>query len=870
MTQYAEVAVFPHRVPLTRRVPAAYTYLVPDEWPLVQPGMLVLAPFGTQGDFDRLVSGIVVRVTTQKPDFPRIKALDALLHSAPVISPAQLELAQWLAETTVEPLSNCVRLFAPPGQSLHSDLEYALIERDAPLPKFTKVQIELIDLLRARGPLRAGQINAAFGQRDWQKPIGRLIAQGWVAQRQVLPAPGTRGKRIKLAAIASSLESRLQPDDLQPLNLGRTAETQQRRRAILAFLQERHTALEIDWLLAETGGTPADLEFLEGKGLIEFRQREVLRDPLADKIFAPAEPPVLTEDQAHAWNEILPALDSSLILHPASFLLFGITGSGKTEIYLRAVAEVLRQGKQAIVLVPEIALTPQTIRRFAARFPDRIAVWHSELSLNERYDTWRRVQLGEVDLVVGARSALFLPFARLGLIVIDEEHDGSYKQSDSGSLHDMPVRFPLYHARETAVELARLANATVILGSATPSLEAWSRAQRGEYKLLTLSRRVLGHTQVIHAQEEQFHIAAKSYHPAEVESARYTDLPPVDIVDMRAELKSGNVHLFSRRLQQALTDVLARGEQAILFMNRRGQATFVLCRDCGEVVQCPRCDSPLTYHEPIEPVQTPPALICHMCNHREPQPKVCPKCGSARIRYFGSGTQKIESELVSMFPGARTLRWDRDTTTSKGAHELILQRFSEHQADVLVGTQMIAKGLDLPLVTLVGVISADTSLHMPDFRASERTFQLLTQVAGRAGRGLLGGRAIIQTYAPDHYAIETASQHDYAAFVKKELAFRQATNYPPFTRLARLLARDAKADRVKAEAEQVANELDALLTKRGAPRGSIIGPAPCFFAKVRDEYRWQIVIRHSDPASIVKELKLGMNWRVDIDPLNLL
>jgi primosomal protein N' (replication factor Y) len=862
MTRYAEVAVFPHRVPLTRRVPAAYTYLVPDDWPTVQPGMLVLAPFGTQRDFDRLVSGIVVRVTTQQPDLQRIKPLDALLHSAPAISPAHLELAQWLSETTVEPLSNCVRLFAPPGQSVHSDIEYALIDRDSPLPKFTKVQSELIDLLRVRGPLRAGQINAAFGQRDWQKPIGRLIDQGWVMQRQVLPAPGTRGKRIKLAAISPN------PIDLNATPLGRSAETQQRRRSILAFLQERRTALEVDWLLAETGGTPADLEFLEGKGLLEFRYREVLRDPLADKIFAPAEPPILTEDQAHAWNEIQPQLSSST--SSLVYLLFGITGSGKTEIYLRAVAEVLRQGRQAIVLVPEIALTPQTIRRFAARFPDRIAVWHSELSLNERYDTWRRVQLGEVDLVIGARSALFLPFAKLGLIVIDEEHDSSYKQSDSGSLHDLPVRFPLYHARETAVELARLTNATVILGSATPALEAWSRAQRGEYKLLTLSRRVLGHTQVIHAQEEQFHIAAKSYHPAEVESARYTDLPPVDIVDMRAELKSGNVHLFSRRLQQALTDVLARGEQAILFMNRRGQATFVLCRDCGEVVQCPRCDAPLTYHEPIEPVKVQPVLICHMCNHREPQPKMCPKCGSARIRYFGSGTQKIESELVSMFPGARTLRWDRDTTTGKGAHELILQRFSEHQADVLVGTQMIAKGLDLPLVTLVGVISADTSLHMPDFRASERTFQLLTQVAGRAGRGLLGGRAIIQTYAPDHYAIETASQHDYAAFVKKELAFRQATNYPPFTRLARLLARDAKGDRVKAEAEQVANELDALLTKRGAPRGSIIGPAPCFFAKVRDEYRWQIVIRHSDPASIVKELRLGMNWRIDIDPLNLL
>jgi len=316
--------------------------------------------------------------------------------------------------------------------------------------------------------------------------------------------------------------------------------------------------------------------------------------------------------------------------------------------------------------------------------------------------------------------------------------------------------------------------------------------------------------------------------------------------------------------------VVQRGEQAILFMNRRGQSTFVMCRDCGYVVVCPRCDSPLTYHDPIGPVKIPPALICHTCNHREAQPQQCPECQSTRIRYFGTGTQKIESELVALFPGVRTLRWDRDTTTGKGAHEIILQRFSEHQADVLVGTQMIAKGLDLPLVTLVGVISADTSLHLPDFRASERTFQLLTQVAGRAGRSLLGGRAIIQTYAPDHYAIETASRHDYAAFVKHETEFRYAANYPPFTRVARLLGRDAKADRIKAESQDVAAQLDALLTKRGVARGSIIGPAPCFFAKVRDEYRWQIALRHPDPASIVRELKLGMNWRIDIDPVNML
>ncbi len=873
MTRFAEVAVFPQRVPITKRVPAAYTYAVPDDWPLIEPGQLVLAPFGRQYDFDRLVSGVVVRVLDHGPDGIRVKPLQALLHASPIVSPLHLELAQWLSDTYVEPLSNCVRLFAPPGQSIHSDIEYALIERDAPWPNLGKSQAELIDLLRSRGPLRAGQINAAFTPRDWKQPIDRLIDQGWVTSRRVLPAPSTRTKHIKL------IEWLPQPIDLDAISWG-NVNVAPRRKSIVAFLQQQARALEVDWFIVETGATASDLKFLEANGLIRYKQQPVFRDPLADRIFVPVEPPTLTHDQAEIWAEIQPALSSSFSPHPSAFLLFGITGSGKTEIYLRAAAEVLKQGKQAIILVPEIALTPQTIKRFAARFSDRLAVWHSELSLNERYDTWRRVNLGQVDIVIGARSALFLPFDKLGLIVLDEEHDSSYKQSDAG-MSDNPVRQPLYHTRDAAVELARLSNATVILGSATPSLEAWSRAQRGEYQLLRLSQRILSHAQIIEDQQVRYHVAATSYQSVEAD-ARFTTLPPVDIVDLRAELKAGNTHIFSLRLQQALTDVLARKEQAILFMNRRGSSTFVMCRDCGEVLKCKRCDSPLTYHEPIggqshgtaptgtAPTGIAPTLICHTCNHHEPQPKVCPKCGSKRIRYFGTGTQKIESELAERFPSARVLRWDRDTTTTKGAHELILQKFSDHQADVLVGTQMIAKGLDLPLVTLVGVVSADTSLHLPDFRATERTFQLLTQVAGRAGRGLLGGRAIIQTYTPDQYAIETAAHHDYEGFVARELEFRQLAKYPPYTRLARLLVWDKKAERAQKQAERAAEQLEAILFKRGLGRGLLIGPAPCFFAKVRDYYRWHIILRHPDPASIVRDLQLGMNWRVDVDPMSVL
>ncbi|MBP7688919.1 MAG: primosomal protein N' [Thermoflexales bacterium] len=862
MTRFAEVTVFPHRVPMTKRTPAAYTYAIPDEWSLIEAGQLVLAPFGRQYDFDRLVSGVVVRVTDQS-DVSPVKPLEALLHPIPVVSPLHLELAQWLSDTYVEPLSNCVRLFSPPGQSIHSDIEYALIERDAALPNLGKSQAELIDLLRSRGPLRAGQINAAFAPRDWKGSIDRLIEQGWVMAQRALPAPSTRTKRMKwIKATDHTL-------DIAAISLGRSPEIIVRREAILKFLLAHTDAIEADWLMAETGGLSEDLRYLEARQLIEVRQREVLRDPLADRIFVPVEPPTLTQDQADIWDEIRTTM--SLATSFLVYLLFGITGSGKTEIYLRAAAEVLKQGQQAIILVPEIALTPQTIKRFATRFSDRLAVWHSELSLNERFDTWRRVQLGQVDIVIGARSALFLPFDKLGLIVLDEEHDNSYKQSDAG-LNDNPVRQPLYHTREAAVELARLSNATVILGSATPSLEAWSRAQRGEYRLLRLSQRILSHAQIIDDQQARYHVATTAYQVAEAD-ALFTTLPPVQIVDLRAELKAGNTHIFSLRLQQALTEVLARKQQAILFMNRRGSATFVMCRDCGEVLKCKRCDSPLTYHEPIGSEQTPsvaPTLICHTCNHHEVQPQVCPQCQSKRIRYFGAGTQKIESELATRFPSARVLRWDRDTTTTKGAHELILQKFSDHQADVLVGTQMIAKGLDLPLVTLVGVISADTSLNLPDFRATERTFQLLTQVAGRAGRGLLGGRAIIQTYTPDQYAIETAAHHDYEGFAARELDFRQLAKYPPYTRLARLLVWDKKADRAQKQAERVAEQIEAILFKRGIGRGSLIGPAPCFFAKVRDFYRWHIILRHPDPASIVREVPLGMNWRVDVDPMSVL
>jgi primosomal protein N' (replication factor Y) len=510
--------------------------------------------------------------------------------------------------------------------------------------------------------------------------------------------------------------------------------------------------------------------------------------------------------------------------------LYGVTGSGKTEIYLRAIANALERGQQAVVLVPEIALTPQTIRRFAARFPGKVTVWHSELGEGERFDVWRRVRMahGAAQVVVGSRSSLFLPYRNLGVVVVDEEHEPSYKQE----------RTPRYHARKVAVELGRLCAATVLLGSATPALETYYSARRGEFELALLPKRIKA------------------------------DMPVVHVIDMRQELRMGNRSMFSRRLSEQLRRALDADQQAILYLNRRGSATFVMCRDCGHVETCARCASPLTYHgDPASGLVG--NLVCHQCNRRYPAPVRCPHCDSPRIRYFGVGTERVAEAIALEFPTARTLRWDRDVTGAKGSHDAILSKFVNHQADILIGTQMIAKGLDLPLVTAVGVIAADIGLFLPDFRASERTFQLLTQVAGRAGRSALGGEVIVQTYHPDHYAIEAASNHDYDGFYRQEIAFRRQQMYPPLRRLVRLVVHHGQKARAQAEAQTAADLLRREVAAQVMPDVDIMGPAPCFFSRQRGEWRWQVLVRASDPIPLLSRVSLDPGWRIDVDPVEL-
>jgi primosomal protein N' (replication factor Y) len=638
---------------------------------------------------------------------------------------------------------------------------------------------------------------------------------------------------IRRVAQEPAVLLRLSPQEAESRALELRGGTAQ--AAALDTLRREGEPLWVSWLYAETGCALQDLYRLEELGLVELAGAETWPDASAGEA-APETAPPLTPDQSAAWAEIQSALRSDPPRADVT-LLHGVTGSGKTELYLRALAETLAQGRQGVILVPEISLTPQTVGRFTARFPGRVAVYHSDLSMSERYEVWRRVRDGRVEVVVGPRSALFVPFPRLGLIVLDEEHSTSYKQP----------RTPHYHARDAAIALGRVAGAPVILGSATPDLVSYHRARQGRYRLLRLSKRILGHR--------------PCPGPA---AARYATLPPVTVVDLRDELRAGNRSVFSRALHSALAETLHRSRQAILFLNRRGAATFVNCRDCGHVLRCSRCDVPLTYHS------SDGRLVCHHCGRRSSPPEVCPRCGGRHVRYFGIGTQRVEAAVRRHFPAARVLRWDRDTVGSRWGHERLLRAFVEGQADVLVGTQMVTKGLDLPQVTLVGVIAADTALHLPDFRAAERTFQLLTQVAGRAGRSPLGGRVVVQSYSPGSYAVQAAARHDYEAFYRQELAFRRQTGYPPFYRLARLVCAHTDPDRCQAQAREMHDTLKRQIARLGLADVALVGPAPCFITRVRGRYRWQIVVRAPRPQELLRHVGLPLGWKVNVDPVSLL
>jgi primosomal protein N' (replication factor Y) len=896
-----------------------YTYGIPRELRgLITPGQVVQVPFGRGAQL-----GVVMGLSETAPADVTVKPLGEPMTEGPALTPEQLELALWMSRYYLAPLSECVRLILPPGFTAKSDLWVELVP-GAPIfaDELTPAQqVLLLRLKKEAMPLKAlretdrrlvsegvlGELRKQGlvrlvdkGKRKRPKPkletiltlrvppeqaVARLMQVGraskgaeilaWMQEQGVSAATlagiksALHPTKKQLEALAdkglitlTADEARLAiPAEALPEAIMQLRGTLKYRPGLQALADAPEGAMLLpDWRKA-TGLGRAEARKLADWGLIELAEIDVWRDPLAGRVFHSPRPALLTEDQKQAWKKIRAALDElisrqdvnppdyesgsgalrskadsqSAVSHqPAPvFLLHGVTGSGKTELYLQALEKAVAAGRQGIVLVPEISLTPQTIRRFAGRFPGRVAVVHSKLTAGERYDAWRRAKEGEVDVVVGSRSALFAPFPRIGVIVVDEEHDAAYKQ----------IRTPRYHARDAAVQLARLHGAITLLGSATPSLESQFKARRGLYTMLSLPRRVMGHR--------------------EAGEIKMLELPPVSIVDMREELRAGNRSMFSRALHDALNETLARNEQAIIFLNRRGSATFVMCRDCGHVVKCPRCKIPLTHHRGD-------VLICHHCNYRQPMPRVCPKCGSRRFKTFGAGTERVMDALRAEFPQARPLRWDRDVTGGKTSHEAILQDFIDHKADVLVGTQMIAKGLDLPLVTLVGALSADTGLFLPDFRAAERSFQLLMQVAGRAGRSELGGQVIFQTYHPRHYAIVAASKHDYDAFYHTEMRFRQEQGYPPYRRITRLLYLDTSRERCEQETARVALALKRRAAALDMTDFSLIGPAPAFFSRERGKFRWHIIFRAEEPGKVLAGVSLMPNWRIDVDPVDTL
>jgi primosomal protein N' (replication factor Y) len=807
------------------------------------------------------VQGIVIDLIDSSSIHNPKLILD-LLDPNPLLTAPQIALAIRLADSTLNPLAAIVSLMIPTGLSQQADILYELRIPDSRFPD-SKVATRIINLLKERGQLRGRQIDSHFAKIDWRKTANLLVKKGVLSSKNVLPPPRVRPKHIRVAQLSVTPEEA----EAEMQSLGSTSQTQMRRESALRFLIKQPDAINLSWIYAETGCNLADLQELEERGLIRLFENEIFRDSLASKQvdnYTSKQEINLTPEQNSALQAITnyelynPEAKRSGRITNQSFLLYGVTGSGKTEIYLRAAQEVIKRGKQAIILVPEIALTPQLVRRFLSRFPGQVGLVHSKLSEGERYDTWRRARDGKLNVIIGARSALFSPLKNIGLIVIDECHDSSYYQAEP----------PFYNAVTAAQEYAKICGAVCVLGSATPTVE-----QR--FQFTSPPPPILG---APFGDDKGLGVRVLEL-PNRVTDS---DLPPVQIVDMREELKNGNRGIFSRNLAESLAEVISRGEQAILFLNRRGTATYIFCRDCGTTLKCPNCDTPLTLHvkgiglkvtglrlkvKDLQPSNL--NLQCHRCNYTRQKPKACPNCGSNQIREYGLGSEKVEEEVKNIFPQARTLRWDWDTTRAKDSHEIILTHFANHQADVLVGTQMLAKGLDLPMVTLVGIVLADVGLNLPDPFAHEKVFQTLTQVAGRAGRSALGGKVVLQTFTPENYAIQFASQHDVNGFYEHELNYRKQLGYPPFIKLARLEYRDVDNAKAEEEANKLATKLKLKIEAEGRHQTELIGPVPCFFAKENGLYRWQIVLRSPDPVLLLKDMKIS-DWRIEIEPISLL
>jgi primosomal protein N' (replication factor Y) len=799
---YAHVAVnCPSYSPFCYAIPAHLK---------VDVGQVIWVPFGP-----RTVQGIVVRLS-EAPSVDVVKEIVDVATGYPLLSPTQIQLAQWISRHYLSPLFDAIALMLPPGFERKLATYLRLSGDQSSLPLLTPDQAHVFHFVEEKRRVSPKELERRFGISKARQITDRLVNLGLVVRFSELPKARVKPKVIPYIKLIAS-------KDNITAEIAQLKKTRAYKQvALLQFLTEHPEPLPISEVRKRVSCSLKTVRVLEARHLFSVELVKVRRDPLSHFDIKPMSPPLLTPSQEVAWSIIEHNRGKAPV-----FLLLGVTGSGKTEIYLRTLAKIVAEGKRGICLVPEIALTAQTVERFASGFPGRVAVLHSALSLGEQFDEWQRIKEGECDVVIGPRSALFAPQPNLGLIIVDEEHEWTYKQEDKS---------PRYHARDVAVKLAKLSGATVILGSATPDVDSFHRARLGQYQLVELKERITPHG--------------------------YSPLPEVTIVDLKEELKVGNTSMFSRSLLSAMREALVQGEQIILFLNRRGTATFIQCRRCGFVFRCPRCSIALTYHSMER------KLVCHRCHYALPVPRNCPNCLGSRLRFLGIGTQRVEDEVKRFFPKATVLRWDRDVITKKYAHEELLRTFRERKADILIGTQMIAKGLDLPWVTLAGIINADTGLNFPDFRAGERTFQLLCQVAGRAGRGVKAGRVIVQTYSPENYAVRAAAKHDYVGFYNQEINYRQQYSYPPFSRFIRLVYTHTNDKLCQEEADRVSS---LLLEKKQEemPDWNLIGPIPAFASRVRGRYRWQIIIRGSNPAQALLNITLPQGWTVDVDPVGM-
>ena len=843
-------------------VDRVFTYGVPPRMDAtLQLGTRVLAPFrGTSQE------GVVVERLNETDLAPGIiKNISSCLEETPTFSTDLLALTKWMAEYYV--CSWGISLFCAVPAAVRTRREQKVrLLPEAPAPR-GKIQKELVALLEAEGELSLNQLARRVGisYQNLRPKITTLQEKG-IVSLDITHKPKANTLLTSVATLAlPPAEIKAEIDQLRGEADGSENSSGRRpgRRRYVAAAKHA----EILQLLLDEGAPLATadltkrvnagislLRTLERRGFLHITRAQAIRNPLSSEPIAATHPLHLNPAQSIAFSEIhniLASHTTEASSTPATersptFLLHGVTGSGKTEVYMQAMTEVLENGKSVIVLVPEISLTPQAASRFVGRFGERVALLHSRLSDGERYDQWYRIQKGEADIVIGPRSAVFAPVKELGMLIIDEEHSDSYK-SDT---------IPRYHARDVAQKRGELANCPVLLGSATPSLESFHRAKNGSYRLLSLPDRVLDRK-----------------------------MPDVHIVDMRTELKKGNRTIFSDILRSSIEERLERQEQIILFLNRRGHSTHVFCRTCGYVERCENCSISLTFHFETK------RLVCHHCGDKRPTHPTCPQCGSPAIRYFGLGTEAVEQEVRKAFPQARVSRFDADSTTRKNAHQQILGTFEQQEIDILIGTQMVSKGLDFPNVTLVGVIAADTSLNLPDFRASEQTFSLLTQVAGRSGRAELEGKVVIQTYMPEHYCISAAQKHDYLGFYAQEVEARGALRYPPFSHVGTLLLRGKDEKQVEEAAYAVQDQLQIWLTDQ-APTAQvsdveetavdILGPAPAPLSKIEGKFRWHFLLRSNSVERISQLLKHltdeppvaiksnTIEFVIDIDPTNIL